>query len=202
MSQLVIGLTGGIASGKTTVADLFSELGVDLVDADIVAREVVAIGTPALEQITQYFGARVIQNNGELNRSELRSIIFNDESHKKWLNSLLHPLIRTEIAQQLSACQSPYCLLVAPLLLENNMQEMVNKVLVVDVDVATQIARTVARDNTSTEQAQAIIASQIPREQRLAQADFIIKNTGMINKLTNDIKKLHHEYSKIAQEGS
>ena len=202
MSQLIIGLTGGIASGKTTVADLFSELGVDLVDADIVAREVVAIGTPALKKITQHFGSRVIQANGELNRNELRTIIFSDESDKQWLNNLLHPLIRTTIIQQLSACQSPYCLLVAPLLLENNMQEMVNKVLVVDVDVATQIARTVARDNTNIEQAQAIIASQIPRERRLEQADFIIKNTGMINKLTNDVKKLHHEYSKIAQDGS
>jgi len=202
VSQLVIGLTGGIASGKTTVADLFSELGVDLVDADIVAREVVAIGTPTLKKIAQHFGSRVIQANGELNRNELRTIIFSDESDKQWLNNLLHPLIRTTIIQQLSACQSPYCLLVAPLLLENNMQEMVNKVLVVDVDVATQIARTVARDNTNIKQAQAIIASQIPRERRLEQADFIIKNTGMINKLTNDVKKLHHEYSKIAQDGS
>ncbi len=202
MSQLVIGLTGGIASGKTTVADLFSELGADLVDADIVAREVVAIGTPALDKIAKHFGSRVIQENGELNRSELRRIIFNDESDKQWLNSLLHPLIRTTIADQLSACQSPYCLLVAPLLLENNMQEMVHKVLVVDVDVETQIARTVARDNTDSEQAKAIIASQISREQRLEQADFVIKNTGMINKLTNEVKKLHHEYSKIAQDGS
>lgn len=202
MSQLIIGLTGGIASGKTTVADLFSELGIDLVDADVVAREVVAIGTPALDKIAQHFGSRVIQDNGELNRSELRRIIFNDESDKQWLNSLLHPLIRTTIADQLSTCQSHYCLLVAPLLLENNMQEMVHKVLVVDVDVDTQIARTVARDNSSIEQTQAIIAAQIPREQRLAQADFIIKNTGMLNKLTNDVKKLHHEYSKIAQDGS
>ena len=202
MSQLIIGLTGGIASGKTTVADLFSDLGIDLVDADVVAREVVAIGTPALNEISQHFGSRVIQANGELNRSELRTIIFNDESDKQWLNNLLHPLIRTAIIHQLSKCQSPYCLLVAPLLLENNMREMVDKVLVVDVDVETQIARTVARDNTSIKQAQSIISSQLTREQRLEQADFIIKNTGMINKLTNDVKKLHHEYSKIAQDGS
>ncbi|MCG7533246.1 dephospho-CoA kinase [Psychrobium sp. MM17-31] len=202
MSQLIIGLTGGIASGKTTVADMFATLGVDLVDADIVAREVVAVGTPALIDIEQHFGAGVIQENGELDRSALRNIIFNDENEKQWLNNLLHPLIRQTIVSQLNDCRSPYCILVAPLLLENNMQGMVNSVLVVDVDVATQISRTMARDGSSLEQARAIIASQIDREQRLKSADYVIKNTGMINKLTNDVKKLHHEYSKIAQEGS
>lgn len=202
MSQLIIGLTGGIASGKTTVADMFATLGVDLVDADIVAREVVAVGTPALIEIEQHFGAGVIQENGELNRAALRNIIFNDENEKQWLNNLLHPLIRHTIVSQLNDCRSPYCILVAPLLLENNMQGMVNSVLVVDVDVETQISRTMARDGSSLEQAHAIIASQIDREQRLKSADYVIKNTGMINKLTNDVKKLHHEYSKIAQEGS
>ncbi|MGB1299359.1 MAG: dephospho-CoA kinase [Psychrobium sp.] len=202
MSQLIIGLTGGIASGKTTVADTFAAMGVDLVDADIVAREVVAVGTPALTEIEQHFGASVIQENGELDRAALRNIIFNDESEKQWLNNLLHPLIRQTITSKLNECRSPYCMLVAPLLLENNMQGMVNSVLVVDVDVDTQISRTMARDGSSLEQTQAIIASQIDREQRLKSADYVIKNTGMINKLTNDVKKLHHEYSKIAQEGS
>ncbi|MGB0834441.1 MAG: dephospho-CoA kinase [Psychrobium sp.] len=202
MSQLIIGLTGGIASGKTTVADMFATLGVDLVDADIVAREVVAVGTPALIEIEQHFGTSVIQENGELDRAALRNIIFNDENEKQWLNNLLHPLIRKTILSQLNNCRSPYCILVAPLLLENNMQSMVNRVLVVDVDVETQISRTIARDGSSHEQAHAIIASQIDREQRLKNADYVIKNTGMINKLTNDVKKLHHEYSKIAQDGS
>jgi len=202
MSQLIIGLTGGIASGKTTVSNQFIEYGVDVVDADIVAREIVAPGSFALQEISSKFGYHVLLPNGELNRRTLRDIIFNDESDKKWLNELLHPLIRQEITTQLAHCTSDYCLLVAPLLIENNMLSLVNRVLVVDVDEQTQIQRTMTRDKCSNAQANAIVASQISRSKRLNAADDVIKNTGMINRLTNDVKTLHDKYTKIAKDGS
>ena len=132
MSHLIIGLTGGIASGKTTVANLLGQYGIDIIDADIVARDVVAPGSSALSQISQHFGPDILSPDGSLNRSELRQLIFSDAEHKTWLNNLLHPLIRQQIATELSLATSPYCLLVAPLLIENNMQSMVDLVLVVD----------------------------------------------------------------------
>jgi dephospho-CoA kinase len=202
MSQLVIGLTGGIASGKTTVANLFIDLGVDVVDADIVAREVVAKNSDALSKISAHFGQQVLLENGELDRFTLRQIIFANDNDKQWLNTLMHPLIRQTMIEQVKRCRSPYCLLIAPLLIENNMQNMVNAILVVDVDENTQIKRTMSRDSCSEQQAKAILSSQISRKQRLKAAHNIIKNNGMINKLTNDVKKLHDRYSKIAQDGS
>lgn len=191
---MIVGLTGGIASGKTTVANLFIALGIDIVDADIVAREVVAPGTPALDEIKQYFGKSVIHQDGSLNRTVLRDIIFSDESAKTWLNQLMHPLIRQTISEQLANTTSPYAILVAPLLLENNMQSMVSRVLVIDAPEHSQIERTMARDNSSEEQAKAIISSQFTRQQRLELADDVIKNNGMINNLTDDVKKLHDSY--------
>lgn len=199
---MIIGLTGGIASGKTTVADMFIELGVDVVDADIVARDVVAKGTQALSLIHQHFGHDVLLATGELNRVFLRQVIFSNPVEKQWLNDLLHPLIRQKIIDDLAQCQSPYCILVAPLLIENSMQTMVDHILVIDVDESIQIERTITRDNCTIEQAKAILAAQISRDLRLDQANDVIKNTGMINKLTNDVKKLHDRYSKIVQEGS
>jgi len=202
MSQMIIGLTGGIASGKTTVANLFIKMGIDVVDADIVAREIVAKDSVALNKISAHFGPRVLLETGELNRAALRQIIFSDDDEKQWLNSLMHPLIRDTIIEQLKDCRSSYCLLVAPLLIENKMQSLVDGILVVDVDEETQIKRTMQRDNCTIEQAKAILASQTNRKTRLASADNILKNNGMINKLTNDVKKLHDGYLKIAQEGS
>lgn len=191
---MIVGLTGGIASGKTTVANLFTALGIDIVDADIVAREVVAPGTPALDEIKQHFGKSVIHQDGSLNRTVLRDIIFSDESAKTWLNQLMHPLIRQTISEQLANTTSPYAILVAPLLLENNMQSMVSRVLVIDAPEHSQIERTMTRDNSSEEQARAIISSQFTRQQRLELADDVIKNNGMINNLTDDVKKLHDSY--------
>jgi len=202
MSQLIIGLTGGIASGKTTVSNQFIEYGIDVIDADIVAREIVAPDSFALQKISSKFGNRVLLPTGELNRRTLRDIIFHDESDKTWLNKLLHPLIRQEIDTQLAHCTSNYCLLVAPLLIENNMLSLVDRVLVIDVDEETQIQRTMMRDKCSNQQANAIVASQISRSKRLNAADDVIKNSGMINKLTNDIKTLHDKYTKIAKDGT
>lgn len=176
MSKLIIGLTGGIGSGKTTVSDIFAELNIDIIDADIAARMVVAPGSKALIAIKQHFGAEILDHHGQLNRTKLRSRIFSDEQDKTWLNNLLHPLIRQEILAQIAQAKSSYCLLVAPLLLENNLHKLVNRVLVVNVDEAQQVARTVARDPSSAAEVKRIIASQMSSEQRLSFADDIINN--------------------------
>ena len=176
MSQFIVGLTGGIGSGKTTVTNIFAELGIDIIDADIAARIVVEPGSEALVAIAQYFGTEYIDNTGQLDRAKLRSRIFSTPEDKSWLNSLLHPLIRQEILAQIARSTSCYCILVAPLLLENNLQTLVNRVLVVDIEEQSQIERTVARDPSSPEEVARIIASQLPRTERLSFADDIINN--------------------------
>ncbi|PKI13062.1 dephospho-CoA kinase [Colwellia sp. 12G3] len=176
MSKLVIGLTGGIGSGKTTVTNYFAELGVDIIDADIIAREVVAINSPALKAIAQHFGDDYIQADGQLNRALLRSRIFSNNDDKLWLNNLLHPLIRSHLIEQTNKAKSPYCILVAPLLIENNLLPLVNQVLVVDVNESTQLERTMQRDGTSLQEVKAILASQTNRTKRLSVADDVINN--------------------------
>lgn len=176
MSTLVIGLTGGIGSGKTTVTNCFEQLGVEIIDADIIAREVVGVNSPALQAIAKHFGDDYIQADGQLNRALLRTRVFTNNTDKLWLNNLLHPLIRSELISQIDNAISPYCILVAPLLIENNLLPLVDRVLVVDVSEATQLARTIQRDKTSLTEVKAILASQITRTKRLAVADDIINN--------------------------
>ena len=176
MSEFIIGLTGGIGSGKTTVSDIFAELNIDIIDADIAARIVVKPGSNALLTIKTHFGADYIDDKGELNRAKLRSRIFSQPRDKTWLNNLLHPLIRTEIVNQIAQAKSSYCLLVAPLLLENSLHKIVNRVLVINIDEASQVARTLARDSSSTAEIKRIIASQMPSEKRLSFADDVINN--------------------------
>jgi len=195
MSDFIIGLTGGIGSGKTTVADLFAKHGVNLIDADIIARDIVAKGSPALSAISEYFGSRFIQADGQLNRTLLRHRVFASESDKFWLNNLLHPLIRAQIVTQAKASLSPYCIIVAPLLIENNLVSLVDRVLVVDVSESTQLSRTTARDNNSVDQVQAIINSQVTRQVRQAHADDILNNdNSSIDKLKSAVEKLHQIY--------
>ncbi|ULN63805.1 dephospho-CoA kinase [Vibrio gigantis] len=201
---IIIGLSGGIASGKTTVANLFNEhFGIDIVDADIVAREVVALGTDGLKQITEHFGESILLEDGTLNRSRLRELIFSNPKEKQWLNDLLHPMIRDKIDSDLSKITSPYGLLVAPLLVENQMQGMANRVLIVDVPAEVQIERTMNRDNVSREQVASILKSQASREQRLAVADDVIKNHTKNQELLPQITDLHQKYLAIsAVDGS
>ncbi len=150
---LIIGLTGGIASGKTTVADLFQQhFDIDLIDADIIARQVVEPKSNGLVAIEQHFGSAVITEEGTLDRAKLRECIFSSEQEKQWLNSLLHPLIREQMLQEIKQVRSPYALLVVPLLIENKLQSMVDRVLVVDVLAKTQIQRTMQRDLLSEPQ--------------------------------------------------
>ncbi|UPR57675.1 dephospho-CoA kinase [Vibrio sp. ED004] len=196
---IIIGLSGGIASGKTTIANLFNEhFGIDVVDADIVAREVVALGSEGLNQITAHFGEDILLEDGTLNRAKLREVIFSDPTEKQWLNDLLHPMIRDKIDSDLSKVTSPYALLVAPLLVENQMQGMADRVLIVDVPAEVQIERTMSRDNVSREQVASILKSQASREQRLAVADDVIKNHTKNQELLPQITDLHQKYLAIS----
>ena len=195
MSGFILGLTGGIGSGKTTVANIFAQLGIDIIDADIIARDVVAQGSPALYLISQHFGANTIQTNGQLNRALLRQKIFSNEADKLWLNNLLHPLIREQILSQAKASLSPYCIVVAPLLIENNLIPLVNRVLVIDVKESTQIERSTQRDSNSKEQIQAIINSQVSRQVRQAHADDLLNNDDCsITSLKESVAQLHQTY--------
>ncbi|WP_299686931.1 dephospho-CoA kinase [uncultured Vibrio sp.] len=196
---IIIGLSGGIASGKTTVANLFNEhFNIDIVDADIVAREVVAVGSEGLHQISAHFGETILLEDGTLNRSRLRELIFSDPKQKQWLNDLLHPMIRDKIDRDLSKITSPYGLLVAPLLIENQMQGMADRVLIVDVPTDVQIERTMSRDHVSKEQVTAILKSQASREQRLAVADDVIENHTKNQELLPQITDLHQKYLAIS----
>ncbi|MGN2615147.1 dephospho-CoA kinase [Aliivibrio fischeri] len=191
----VVAITGGIGSGKTTVADRFQALyNINIVDADIIAREVVNPGTEGLIQIEQHFGSQILLDDGHLNRAKLRECIFSEPSEKQWLNDLLHPLIHSEMQRQIALSTSEYTLLVVPLLVENKLQYLANRVLVVDVLEQTQINRTVNRDKVNHQQVKAILASQASREERLAAADDIINNDQQNNDLDMKISLLHEKY--------
>ncbi|CEO38083.1 dephospho-CoA kinase [Photobacterium kishitanii] len=196
---VVIGLTGGIGSGKTTVANLFGDYGIDLIDADIIAREVVAIGSIGLARITEKFGDSILLVDGNLDRSQLRAAIFSDPHLKNWLNQLLHPLIREKMLADIDRARSPYCLLIVPLMVENNLQTMTDRLLVVDVDQQTQIMRTQQRDNVSLEQIKSILSAQASRQQRLDAADDIICNNGDNQALLTQVAQLHQHYLALAQ---
>lgn len=199
MAKFIVGLTGGIGSGKTTIANMFIEKGVTIVDADLVARKVVQPHSKALNQIVSHFGDEILLSNGELNRAELRHRIFANDNDKQWLNNLLHPLIRQEIIDELAVAPNPYCILVAPLLFENNLHKMVDRTLVVDVPVNVQIERTCARDNSDKKEVLSIINSQISRSERLALADDIIKNTLQdLSIAHNNVEQLDGKYRKMS----
>ncbi|WP_305830263.1 dephospho-CoA kinase [Photobacterium leiognathi] len=199
--SLVIGLTGGIGSGKTTVANLFADTyGIDIIDADIVAREVVEPNTFGLNAIIEKYGKEILLEDGTLNRAKLRDAIFSQPELKTWLNNLLHPLIREKMQQDINQSQSPYCLLVVPLMVENNLQTMTHRLLVVDVDEQVQIERTQQRDNVSIEQIKNILASQASREQRLDAADDVITNNGDNKALVSQVEQLHLQYLKMSQD--
>ncbi|MDW6002991.1 dephospho-CoA kinase [Vibrio mangrovi] len=191
----VVGLTGGISSGKTTVADLFHQnFSIDIIDADVVARQVVEKGSPGLAAITTHFGQEILNDDGTLNRSRLREIIFADQREKSWLNQLLHPMIRQKMQTDLAQTSSPYTLLVIPLLVENQLQSMTDRILVVDVDEETQIQRTMTRDGISRQHAQNILSAQATRAERLAVADDVINNNAVNQKLLSQITELHQKY--------
>lgn len=193
---VVIGLTGGIGSGKSTVARQFGALGVHWVDADDVAREVVEPGTPTLAEIAAHFGEDILTGDGALDRAKLRQIVFEQPEQRAWLEGLLHPVIREELIRQLQPQDYalPYVLLVSPLLLETDQNTLVERVLVVDVPESVQIERTMARDTNSREQVERIIAAQMPREQRVAKADAVIDNNQPSDQVATEVQALHDAF--------
>ncbi len=194
----IVALTGGIGSGKSTVAQTFARFGATIVDADVIARQVVEPGSPALATIAAHFGNEMLQPDGSLNRAALRQRIFSNPDEKSWLNQLLHPLIHQETQRQLAKARSPYVVWVVPLLVENGLQDRADRVLVVDVDNETQLARTMARDGISRQQALNILSAQATREQRLAIADDIIDNSGTAQGIEPYAAALHRRYLELA----
>ena len=197
--MLIIGLTGGIGSGKTAASDHFQQLGITIVDADVASRTVVEPGRPALQKIAERFGPEMIQEDGGLNRALMRTRVFATEEDRLWLESLLHPLIAEEIIQGLQNSKSPYSILVSPLLLETAQVTMAERVLVIDVPVELQVERTMSRDNNSEEQVRAIVAAQSDRQQRLSKADDVIINDQDLKHLHQEVEKLHQTYLKLAE---
>ncbi len=196
--RLRIGLTGGIASGKSTAARRFSELGVPVIDADEAARAVVAPGTAGLTQVIARFGRGVLAENGELNRRALRDLIFGDPSLRQDLEHLLHPLIRADMDHRAQGAVGPYLILDIPLLIEAGSHDRVDRVLVVDVDEAVQLQRIMTRDGSTLDQARAILASQTTRSARLAAADDVLLNTGTVMDLRQSVDRLHVGYLRLA----
>ena len=192
MATFVVGITGGIGSGKTAVSDRFRELGITVVDADAAARVVVEPGRPALDEITSRFGARLLNDDGTLDRAALRARIFEDPDERRWLERALHPRINGLIAEELAAAISPYAVLVNPLMRARDPRA--DRILVVDVPEDVQIARTMARDDVDEEQARAIIASQLDRESRRGLADDIVSNDGSLADLHAAVDRLHRCY--------
>ncbi|WP_447589276.1 dephospho-CoA kinase [Aquipseudomonas campi] len=190
----ILGLTGGIGSGKSAAAQHFIDLGVHLVDADHAARWVVEPGRPALEHIVERFGPQVLQADGHLNRAALRQLIFEDAEQRHWLESLLHPLIGNEIRDYLAKATSPYAILVSPLLIESGQKQMTQRVLVVDAPEHLQVQRTMQRDQSPEEQVRAILKVQASREERLRHADDVLLNDRDAAWLRSEVERLHRFY--------
>lgn len=198
--MLRVGLTGGIGSGKSTVSNLFASLGVPIIDADIIAREVVAPGQSALREICLLFGDHLLDEHGALQRQQLRSLIFSNPTYRHQLEEILHPRIRQRMLEQLAVLEykHPYCILSIPLLLESGWVEMLDRVLVVDIEPSLQLQRTCQRDQLSEKSAQAIINSQSSRQERLLAADDVIDNSGEPSDLPPQVERLHQQYLKDA----
>ena len=197
--MLIIGLTGGIGSGKSVASDKFKSLGIVVVDADVASRTVVEPGKPALKEIQDHFGSGILTAEGKLDRNKLREIIATDAKERKWLESVLHPKIGEQITKEISESTSVYTLFVAPLLLETNSQEMCSRVVVVDVPKDVQIQRTAKRDKVSSNQVEQMVAAQMKREKRLEKADDVLLNNGTIEDLEKQVEELHKKYIQMAE---
>lgn len=196
--RLVVGLTGGIASGKSTVANMFVKLGAGLVDTDIVAREVVAPGAPGLAAVAEAFGPGVLLRSGELDRAALRRMVFADDAKRRQLETVLHPLIRARTRQQLAALTHPYALVAVPLLVETNFGELVDRILVVDCPESLQLERLMRRDAIPRPEAEAMVRAQTERATRLRAAHDIIDNGGTAETTLRQVEQLHRRYLDLA----
>lgn len=194
----VLGLTGGIGSGKSAAAERFAELGLHVVDADQAARWVVEPGRPALAQIAERFGPTILQADGRLDRGALRAVIFADAEQRRWVEGLLHPLVAEEIADSLAKATSPYAVFVSPLMVESGQSRVAQRLLVIDAPEALQVQRTLARDGTNEQQVQAILKAQASREQRLAKADDVLVNDRDLARLRSEVDRLHDFYLTLS----
>ena len=202
VDMLVVGITGGIASGKTAASNRFAELGVPVVDADVIAHQIVEPGRPACKKVIEEFGPEIAIEDGGFDRAKLRKIVFADSKKKELLESILHPEIRKEILRQLSELSSPYAIVVIPLLAESKSGYPLDRVLVIDLPEDIQIQRVKARDAITTEEAERIIHLQASRTKRLAMADDTIVNTGSIQTLNESVEELHHKYLSLANNSN
>lgn len=193
-----VGLTGNLASGKSTAATFFSALGVQIINADQISRELTAKNHAAYHEIIQHFGSEIVDENGELNRKILRTIIFSDPNARKWLEQLLHPLIRQKIKEQVDLCTTAYCIVEIPLLIDKKTYPYINKILLIDAPQGQQISRVMQRDQCSRKQALAILASQPEMSLRLKNADDVFVNDSGIEALKTAITHLHHKYLREA----
>lgn len=201
--MLVAGLTGGIGCGKSTASECFIALGVPVIDADHVARQVVEPGSEALGKIASHFGDQLIQTDGTLNRPALRRIVFDNERERNWLEALLHPLIRDRILdtlEQLDQDGHSYAILASPLLLETDQHLLISRVIVVDVPESTQVERTMQRDGMEEAQVRQILAAQMDRDERLKHADFVLDNNGSPEQLKQAVDELHPKLKQLADE--
>jgi len=200
--MLVIGLTGGIGSGKSTVAKMFVSLGAPVIDMDQIARQVVEPGQPALNQIIHEFGANLLDTDGRLNRRKLRELIFDSVENRRRLEAILHPLIRQETQRQISKLDAAYCIVVIPLLLEANQRLLVDRILVVDLPEALQITRTMQRDDVSAADVKKILTAQVNRSSRLAAADDVIDNSAGLEQIRIRVAELDQQYRNLARNNS
>jgi len=196
--MLKVGLTGGIGCGKSTVAKIFADLNIPVLDADEIAHRLVEKGQPALVQIQQEFGKAILNPDGSLNRQHLREIVFSDLKQKQKLESILHPLVYKTIQAELEQLVSPYCIISIPLLFETNMTHLVDRILVIDCPVETQIERVKTRDNLTVERIQSIIDNQVSRAYRKANAEDLIDNSATDYRLAEQVKKLHNLYLSLS----
>jgi dephospho-CoA kinase len=194
-----IGLTGGIASGKSIVAEMFADLGIPVIDTDVIAREVVAPGTAAIGEIREAFGADVITADGRLDRNTMRSIVFADDAARRKLEGILHPRIRAATIDQAATAGGDYQMIVVPLLVESPLRSFVDRILVVDCSEGTQVERLLRRDAESEDQARRMIAAQASREERLAVADDVVRNEGDLRDTRRQVQELHETYLETAR---
>jgi dephospho-CoA kinase len=199
---LRIGLTGGIASGKTTVANMFADCGASIIDTDVIARDLVRPGTSSLAEIRRQFGDGVISGDGSLNRAALRKIVFDDEASRIDLENILHPRIREVVMRSSALVDGPYQIIVVPLLIESPLRDFVDRIVVVDCDAEIQLKRLLSRDSETPEQAKRIIAAQSSRQSRIDIADDIITNDGRIDDTRKQVDALHRYYLKLAESSS